>query len=494
MQFKGNTMRVNGVFRWGVVSVLGGAAVACVGEPRSRDASVSGGSAITMCDDVLPAAPNGRHTQTDPAVLGELGQLKKVRNLEHFKNASGKHATYSNDGVEEIDLTNPFFQPLGTNGRACVTCHRPEDGFGLTAQSVQEAFDRTCGTDPLFRTVDGSNSPTADVSTVEARRAAYSLLLDRGVIRVQIPIPATAEFELIAHNDPYGNDISKGLSVFRRPLPSTNLKTINMVMFDGREPNLASQANNATRGHAELDGNLATDVAAAIVAFETKLFTSQVVQTHNGVGSTTDDVNGVFGDPVTLSTKARVGGAFVGTPSTRQGFTMFNGWANLEPVDETAVAKASVARGQVLFNNKRFVNPNNGAFTTCSNHHAVQDVGSGIAVFTGATTLGNAANDIHTSDPAFMPNLPTYTLKKKGTDPPVTITTTDPGMALTTGKWAHVNFFKNQGIRGLAAHGPYFHNGGARTLRDVVDFYNSVFTMAMTEQEKQDLTSFLTTL
>ena len=26
---------------------------------------------------------------------------------------------------------HPFFQPLGSNGRACATCHRPASGFSL---------------------------------------------------------------------------------------------------------------------------------------------------------------------------------------------------------------------------------------------------------------------------------------------------------------------------------------------------------------------------
>ena len=86
-----------------------------------------------------------------------------------------------------IDLTGPFFQSLGTNGRACATCHQPSDGMSVSAANVELRFLLTQGTDPIFRTVDGSNcNHNIDVSTVEGRYAAYSLLRTRGLIRIAI--------------------------------------------------------------------------------------------------------------------------------------------------------------------------------------------------------------------------------------------------------------------------------------------------------------------
>jgi hypothetical protein len=41
------------------------------------------------------------------------------------------------------------------------------------------------------------------------------------------------------------------VSEYRPPLPSTNLKFLSTFMWDGREPNLTSQAKDATRGHAQ---------------------------------------------------------------------------------------------------------------------------------------------------------------------------------------------------------------------------------------------------
>src|SRR5207253_6591774 len=118
---------------------------------------------------------------------------------------------------------NPFFQSLGTNGRSCATCHVPNQAWSVSPTEVRRRFDETAGTDPIFRTNDGSDSPNADVSTRSARRHAYSMLLSKGLIRVGIGAPPEAEFELVDVDDPYGFASARELSLFRRPLPSTNL-------------------------------------------------------------------------------------------------------------------------------------------------------------------------------------------------------------------------------------------------------------------------------
>ena len=87
----------------------------------------------------------------------------------------------------------------------------------------------------VFRTNDGANSPNADVSTLAGAPTAYSLLLRKGLIRVGLAMPAGAEFELVAVDDPYHYASAAELSLFRRPLPTTNLKFLTTVMWDGRE-------------------------------------------------------------------------------------------------------------------------------------------------------------------------------------------------------------------------------------------------------------------
>ncbi len=71
---------------------------------------------------------------------------------------------------------------------------------------------------------------------------------------------------------------------------------------------------------------------------------------------------------------------------------------------------------------------------------------------------------------------------------------TDPGRALISGKCVDIGKFKGPVLRGLAARAPYFHNGSAATLLDVVNFYNARFSIGLTEQQKQDLAEFLGSL
>jgi cytochrome c peroxidase len=71
---------------------------------------------------------------------------------------------------------------------------------------------------------------------------------------------------------------------------------------------------------------------------------------------------------------------------------------------------------------------------------------------------------------------------------------TDPGRSLITGKCADIGKLKGPVVRGLAARVPYFHNGSAATLADVVEFYNQRFSIGFTEQQKADLVAFLSSL
>jgi cytochrome c peroxidase len=90
------------------------------------------------------------------------------------------------------------------------------------------------------------------------------------------------------------------------------------------------------------------------------------------------------------------------------------------------------------------------------------------------------------------PDMPLYTLRNKQTGE--TVQTTDPGLALITGKWKDIGRFKGPVLRGLAARPPYFHNGFAASLADVVAFYNTRFAMQLSARDKRDLVAFLRSL
>jgi cytochrome c peroxidase len=67
-------------------------------------------------------------------------------------------------------------------------------------------------------------------------------------------------------------------------------------------------------------------------------------------------------------------------------------------------------------------------------------------------------------------------------------------VALVTGKWADIGKIKIPILRGLTARAPYFHNGSAQTLLDIVDFYEFRFALGFSGQDFTDLVAFLSSL
>lgn len=441
-----------------------------------------------------------------PAITWIASGSGEQRLLEPFPNSTGAVQTISKTGP--IDLNNPFFQSLGTNGRACVHCHQASAAWSVTPSELQQRFERTQGLDPIFRPNDGSNSPDVDVSTVEARRRAYSMLLTKGLIRVGIGIPANAEFTLEAVDDPYGFASARELSLFRRPLPAANTAFLSTVMWDGRETvpgqpvafDLANQSNDATVGHAQANGPLSTMQREQIVDFETGLYTAQVYDF--AVGDL--EAQGGLGGPEELSTQAfyigindPLGHNPNNIPFSPVVFTDFAAWANLASshVQDRSLARTAarlaVARGEALFNSRRInitgvagLNDDLNVAVipgTCGTCHDTPNIGDHSVP--APLNLGLADASRRT------PDMPLYTLRNKTTGQ--TVQTSDPGRALVTGRWKDIGRFKGPILRGLAARPPYFHNGSVATLDEAVRFYNERFGIGLTDAEVSDLVAFL---
>jgi cytochrome c peroxidase len=441
---------------------------------------------------------------------------QSLPNLLPLPNRSGFLETYNVHNAP-ISLKGAFFQSLGTNGRSCSSCHLPTEGWSISAQEVQLRFLLTQGLDPIFRTNDGSNcDQNIQTSTMEERRKAYSLLLSRGLIRIALTLPEGAEFSVQSVNNPYGCSDTSTLSMYRRPLPSTNLGFLSTLMWDGREstppstqkityPNtgqlladLAHQAMDATTGHAQ--GAVPTPAQVQdIVTFETALRTAQAFDFKAGLLND----GGATGGPVALASQpffigindsfpASFGFNPTRAPFNPDIFNTFNSWINsLTP------SRASIARGQELFNSKPI---------TISGVAGINDVAGLPASFSGtcgtchdSPNVGNhsisAPLNIGVADvnsPLDVSYLPVFTLVNNTTRE--TVQTTDPGRALTTGKWADIGKVKGPILRGLASRAPYFHNGSASSLTDVLVFYDVRFNIGFTAQEKADLIAFLNSL
>lgn len=422
-------------------------------------------------------------------------------------NADGQLGTLTPNGA--IDLDNPFFQDLGTNGRRCVTCHEPADAWGLTPRTVQARFAATRGQDALFRNNDGSNCEGVLPSTVAETREAYSLLLERGLIRVGLDVPGGAEFVIDSIRDPYNcAPATNDVSVYRRPLPTANLRFLTAVMWDGRESagdraidtDLLIQANSATVGHAA-GRNLTPQEARAIVDLEMGLFTAQVRDHKGGALSARGAAGGPQGmrsETFFIGINDPVGLDPTGAPFNPNVFTLFNAWKDLaeEPANQI---RRSIARGQEIFNTKPMVLSGVGGLNGQMFSNGVTVPETIVGTCTVCHDTPNAGNhsvkaplDIGLTDPAVAPYLPVYVLRNLTTGE--IKETTDPGRALISGKWSDVSRFKGPILRGLAARPPYFHNGSAMTLGEVVDFYERRFNMGLTPQERADLIAFLKAL
>jgi cytochrome c peroxidase len=464
------------------------------------------------------------------SLINGPANAQSLPNRFPFPNATGLLETY-NAGNLPVDLSGPFFQSLGTNGRSCGSCHRPAQGWTISADEIKLRFDATQGLDPIFRPNDGSNCDhDIDTSTVGGRRKAYSLLLQKGVIRIALPVPETAEFNVVSVANPYGCDDPSILSVYRRPLPTTNLRFLSTVMWDGREsslqtatrkitfatnPNdlledLAHQSVEATNNHAQGATPLTAEQQRAIVDFEMALTTAQAFDYRAGAL----DGNGATGGPVVLSTQTipaffvgindPLGGNPRGTPFTPVIFRLFDGW--IKQWSERGESdgehenqerrRARILRGQTLFNSKPInitdvagLNDDLNLASipgTCGTCHDSPNVGN----HSVSAPLNIGVGDLNSSlELSYLPvitlqNKTTYEIKR----------TTDPGRALITGQWKDIGRLKGPILRGLSSRAPYFHNGSASSLSEVLDFYNQRFNIGFTTQEKRDLIAFLSTL
>jgi cytochrome c peroxidase len=378
-------------------------------------------------------------------------------------NPNGIAATVSTQGF--IDITSEYFQAQGSNGRSCATCHISAEAWSINPGTIRLLFALTGGTHPIFNPLD-ANNPEADLRTVEARRAGYSMLLTRGVFRRGGAPRAEREWDVVAVDDPHGFANTNRIVQWRRAMPTINFHlgsaTIN---WDGgnnvgtdQRAGLVNQATRNVTG-AQQGQPAPPDVIADIVDFETSLSTAQSIAFS--VGSL--DAGGARGGPNELSRMTRTEGRF----------DLYDAW-----IDSPVPDRAQIARGQELFNN---TNPNGRSCQGC--HNSANN----------GTNINNVLFDVRTaSAEARTPDLPLYTFRNRATGEERQLT--DTGRGNVTGLWNDLGRFKTPTLRALSARAPYFHNGIATTLEDVVRHYERHLGFVFTEQQREDLVAFLRAL
>ena len=485
-----------------------------------------------------------------PARWWAPGEGRQFPEFVEYDDPNGAVGLYNEGGAFKT-AGHPFFEPLGRNGRACVSCHQPADGMALSLRSIQARWKATAGKDPIFAAIDGSNCP----SLPQNDPASHSLLLTRGLFRVFLPWPPKAadgtpikpEFDIEVIRDPgrcntdprYGlSSANPMISVYRRPRVVSNMQyvlhrnfgigafvgktgepatrdpengqPVNMnMMADARQPTLKTQAVEAAITHLQFDGVLSPERLNRIQAFENQMYSAQVKS--NGAGSLVEaDGPPGFG-PRNLA-KGEKG--VLGNNTTKWVIPVGDAWQKQKPgeSDDEFAMRQSILRGQKIFHFRTFwikdsmylnnVGLGNPVKRTCATCHGMHMTGMDTAngwMDIGTTNLPWAKeaprNPWQTQD-ELMPLFKITCHKDVAPHPYLgrVIYTQDPGRALISGKCNDVGAIVMQQFRGLAARAPYFSNGSAANVRELIDFYDRRYNIQYSEQEKQDLEHFLESL
>lgn len=472
------------------------------------------------------------------------GKGEPIAESSLYANGNGALGLFNAAGSVQT-ANHPFFEPIGTNGRACVTCHQPADGMSLSLETINTRWRVTKGADPLFAAIDGSNCP----SLPQTEAPSHSLLLRRGLIRIALPWPprdhegrpVEPEFDIEVVRDParcnsdsiYGlTSADPHVSVYRRPRPVANFKYFAVprgpglgynikdgtpldrdpdtgwpvamnLLADAREPTLKTQAIDAALTHLETDGSPSAAQLAQIVEFEQQLYVAQQVDNRAGLLAE-------VGGPDSLGPQALAAGTpGLGDNLQNPVFGYFEAWRDGQGDDPRAAFRASVARGSDVFFTKPFwirdathinsIGLGNPLKRSCATCHNARMTGMDLAP--GWVDLGTTTYPTWTEGQTWREDaeLPVFKLTCHSSARPHpylgrTIYTHDPGRALVSGRCVDIGSITMQQMRGLAARPPYFANGSAASLAEVVDYYDRRFNIAYTEQERQDLINFLSVL
>lgn len=352
---------------------------------------------------------------------------------------------------------------LGGNGRSCADCHMPSDSFQLSPASARARFEalqekrehNKNADDPLFRPVDADDFRINGNDAID-----FSNLIENGLIRVTMPLPANVKLIDAISGQPSGET---SVDLWRAVMPVFNVAITGpdgvlpiwppgapRPPIMGQDPNgpnrqggyqhdarfgtLQEQARGALFAHAEVSVEPPARMLDDLAAFQQTLFSSPGVELLADAilsGSTP------FPDP---------------DPELdwleQQGKVVFNRacaqchGGKLHPSGST---------GETTF-----VRP-------IARYHGIQ------------TACPRPATDGYAPCPQRLArNTRTYRITRAdGTFQ--FVTTSDPGRLLLTGQPADLFAMDVTQLRGISKTAPYFHNNSAATLEEVVDHYIAFF-------------------
>jgi cytochrome c peroxidase len=340
----------------------------------------------------------------------------------------------------------PLFEheTFGGNGRTCLTCHGRETGT-VSPEDAQARFAAN-PQDPLF-VHDGSDDGLGH---------GVSRMLADATVLVEIPLPLNVSLA----DDPEARTVT-----LRRGIPSTlNTPTLDPVlMLDGREPDLESQALSAIRAHFQNTEEPTGKDLQSIAEFQqtSPFFSSNALR------------------------KFARGGP---PPSLPEGRT------------------ASEKRGRLFFEDVPFTSPGQkaGSCAACHSGPMLNESSKNFPLLPPGTRFQNilvsffnaAGNPVR----RFIFRNPDGTTTE--------IESPDPGRALITGdsrdlRFDNVDAFKISSLWGVRHTAPYFHDNSAKSLEDVVAHYARFFALVttppgggdpaivLTEQDQADIVAYM---
>jgi hypothetical protein len=426
-----------------------------------------------------------REIRYDTSLWWDAGRGIALPPSKDYDDAFGQLRLFNKSGEVETK-GHAFFTSLGNNGRACVTCHQPSTAMSLSLDLIRDRWGATKGKDPLFAAIDGSNCPDLP----QDKQESHSLLLERGLIRIALPWPPATkpDFRIEVVKDPSGcNKNPASISVYRRPRVTANMQYVALpnddtLMADGRERTLQSQATSAALIHEQASTAPSRAQLQQIEDFERQLF---MAQQWDVLGGSLAEPGG----PPLLGADNLASGATNVVSSAGNLAALFDPWRKAS-ASNLAVRqrefRESVIRGVDTFAAREF-RLADGKRGTCASCH---QTGTTRSIDIGTTNLPTAKES---------PELPLFRITCDASATPHeqlgrTFLTQDPGRALITGKCADAGALLTQQFRGLRARPPYFANGSASDLTEVVNFFDRRFKIGLTEKEKQDLVNFLSIL
>lgn len=333
-------------------------------------------------------------------------------------------------------------ETFGGNGRTCLTCHTFETGT-VSPQDAQERYEKNPH-DPLF-VFDGSD---------DGKGHGVSRMLKDATILMEIPLPPNVALA----DDPKAKSVT-----LRRGIPTTrNTPALDPVlMLDGRESNLQTQALHAIQAH-----------------FQPTILPSQ----SDLLGISQFELTDQFFSSPTLRAYARGGPA----PVLPRGTT------------------DSEKRGRLFFVDTPFVPGGKGG--SCAFCHSGPMLNQTNSFFVAATSglipAGTRFQSVGVSEFNEGGNPAQQFIWTNPNGTQTYLSTPDPGRALITGRIdqpgpaSDLNAFKISILWGVKDTAPYFHDNSAKTLEDVAAHYARFFQtipapVTLTEQDQADIVAYL---